>query len=169
MEQFSHYMWAWDRSACLGDERGVGASERGTKGERRRTRKTGNTEGQAIILSISLRQHKRRAYRLCWYNICSWSSFQIRMYAFLTELGPLALLWLAWLRNTARDVTQELKQCLVKKELSFQRDFYRSCHLHLYATCLQHSPNRNKQHYCFTLWWCVIPSLFWLLMLLLCF
>lgn len=72
MEQFSHCMWARAGSACLGEEKARGrvgvvvwgavASLRGTEGEQRRTRKSGNIEAKAIIMEMG--QYKRLAEAL---------------------------------------------------------------------------------------------------------
>lgn len=61
---------------------GVVASVRGTEGKQRRTRKSGNTEGKAIILEMG--QHKSPAFKLWATSFAVEIVFRVRVYGVLT-------------------------------------------------------------------------------------
>lgn len=63
MAQFSHYMWALLGRPVWEKRGGVVASVRSTDEKQRRTRKSGNAEGKAIILEMG--QKKSLVFSLC--------------------------------------------------------------------------------------------------------
>lgn len=110
---------------------GVVASVRGTEWKQRRTRKSGNTEGKAIILEMG--QHKSLAFKL------RTTSFAVEIVFRSSGLRPLTLHWLEW---TFRDFTLELKQSCVKINDLFKEIFtvtlnlgQSTWHLQTYTFC----------------------------------